>query len=152
MNIIDAYHEEFLRSRFPLPTEGQVQELENNLGATLPDSYRKFLLTYNGAYFDRISVKDNDNNEIDGLDVLYGINSTHPSAELGRDADVFDDNDPVVLLPIGYGACGVLFCMYVDFEDGRGEVIAKKPFQDNYVFFENDIFAFFQENVFPVVE
>lgn len=152
MNINDAYREEYLRSRFSLPTEKMVETLENSLAMTLPDSYREFLLKFNGAYFDRLVVRDNDSIAIDGLDVLYGINSTHPSGELGQHVNVFDDNVPVILLPIGYGACGVMFCMYVDFEAGRGEVIAKRPSQSDFVFFEKDIFAFFQDNVFPVDE
>ena len=152
MNISDAYRDEFLRSRFPLPTEEMVQDLENRLGVTLPDSYRTFILDFNGSFFDRLAVKDNDNNGIDGLDVLYGINSTHPSGELGRNVDIFDNNAPVIILPIGFGACGVVFCMYVAFEEERGEIVGKWPSKDEYIFFFYYVYAFFEKNVFPVVE
>lgn len=86
-----------------------VKDLEKSLSVALPDSYREFLLKFNGAYFDRLVVFNDDINIINGLDVLYGIHSTHQSGELGRNVNIFDDNDPVLLLPVGHGACGFFF-------------------------------------------
>ena len=151
MDLHDAYRECFLRSRFPLPTEEEVQNLEKKLAIALPESYRSFLLGFNGGYFHKLDIRVESHDYKDRLDVLDGIVSTHPSVELGRTSsiNILDDNDPVIILPIGYTTRGFLLLTFVDFEEERGEIYGKRPSSDEYIFLGEDIISFFRDSVFP---
>jgi hypothetical protein len=119
MNIIQAAYEAFCRTRFPLPSESQVADLERRLGVPLPPDYREFLLHYNGGYFTEPDIIPPEEGcpEI-ALSFLGGINATNPSAELcspgGLTPAIFDDNDPPQMLPIGYTPMGNLLFMTVE--------------------------------------
>jgi hypothetical protein len=65
---------------------------------------------------------------VDGLDVLYGIGASHHSAELGANVDLFDDNDPVSVLPIGYTVMGNL--IFIGTSPDEYVIAVKKAFSD----------------------
>ena len=152
MEIEEVYQSSYLRSRLPPASESQVAELENRLGISLPDSYRNFIIQYNGAFFQNLSIKSPDDNYDDGLDAIWGLNSEKPSREIGSQnlISIFDDNeDPVIIFPIGYTNMGVLLLTFVDFEEERGQVYGKYPSQDEFVFLGDNIESFFHDYVTP---
>ncbi len=117
-NVAEAYRK-FCLVHFPLPSETQVRNLERKLGVNLPADYRRFLLEFNGGFFSepRITPTSADC-PLDRLTVMAGINPKEPSADLGApgvfNPATFDDNDPPVLLPIGYTMMGNLIFMVVE--------------------------------------
>lgn len=48
---IESAYQQFSRKRFPLPTEAEVAALESKVKIRFPDDFRRFLLEYNGGYF-----------------------------------------------------------------------------------------------------
>jgi hypothetical protein len=138
MTSIEYGYEAFTDERFPLPTEKQVANLEARWHIDLPSDYRRFLLEYNGGYFTEPQiVPSNPDCPIDRLNNLAGIGATHPSAELGGtgtyNPDLFDNNDPPILLPIGYTLMGNLIYLVTESE-GRGVIGLKKAYTN--VFFD----------------
>ena len=51
MNPIELAYHRFNCERFPLPSETQVRALEQRIKVELPVDYRKFILEFNGSYF-----------------------------------------------------------------------------------------------------
>ena len=141
---IKAAYKAFCKTRFPLPTERQVADLEDGLGIQLPPDYREFILRYNGGFFNEPDiVPPSDNCPKDCLTSLYGIGALHPSAELHplRAFD-FEDNDPVVVLSIGYTLMGNLLWM-ITHEEDRGSIGLKKAWSDDNFFLAEGIEEFF---------
>lgn len=126
-NNIRSVYEAFPIERFPLPSEEDVSNLEARLKISLPPHYRRFLLEYNGGCFsdpNPYMTPLHKECPVDGLDALWGIGATRTFAELGHDVDLFDDNEPLIVLPIGYTGMGNLLYMPVG-EDGNGSVCLK---------------------------
>src|SRR5262249_30399636 len=145
MKSIEVAYRAFCEERFPLPSEEQVADLEQRLGVLLPLDYRQYLLEYNGGFFtepDIVSpVKDCP---LDRLRHMYRIGATHPTAELASEADLalFDDNDPLEVLPIGYTLMGNLILLITHPED-RGCIVMKKAFSDESFYLAGGIEEFF---------
>jgi len=132
--IENAYHR-FSTKRFPLPSEAQVYELEQRIGVTLPGDYRQLVLRFNGGYFKCPEITPvGDGCPLDALKVLYGIGASHETAELATRLDLvlFDDNDPLKILPIGRTGMGGLIILDVAPGDGNGAVFLKKAWGDFY--------------------
>lgn len=102
------------RERLPLPSEEQVAALESRLRVELPDDYRQYLLEFNGGVFENPEIISADE-EIPrrGLELMYGVASPTPPLDLGRPWQIalFDDNDPLIALPIGDTAFGDLIIL-----------------------------------------
>jgi hypothetical protein len=147
MEAIERAYQLFCRRRFPLPSEKQVADLELRLGIVLPGDYREFLLRFNGGYFfePRI-VPPVEGCPSDCLDVLAGIGATDPSAELGSpdgfSPDIFDDNEPPQILPIGYTLMGSLIFL-ITHADDNGWVGLKKADSDDSFLIGKTIEEFF---------
>jgi hypothetical protein len=134
MSTIDLAYSRFSKTCFPLPSERDVMDLEQRLGISLPEDYRDFLLRYNGGYFTEPVIEPPDLGTLrDRLTHLKGIGASHPTAELGRPRDLalFDDNDPLEILPIGYTIMGGLIFL-VAHADGFGEIGLKAAFGRSY--------------------
>ena len=145
MGIIEAAYRNFCKERFSLPTEQQIADLERRIGVALPQDYREFILGYNGGYFDEPNIVPViEGCPRDGLDSLFGIGSTHPSSELASEfyLDLFDDNYPVEVLPIGGTPLGALILLITHPED-RGAIMLKVAFGDSY-FLARGIDGFFE--------
>jgi len=101
---IQSVYDAFAVERFPLPSEEQVSDLESRLGIPLPLHYRKFILEFNGGFFREpkpLIAPVHEELRWYELDGLWGIAAAHRHAELGNDTNLFDDNDPPLILPIG---------------------------------------------------
>src|SRR4051812_17999788 len=127
MSAIEAAYQKYCRKRFPLPTEKQVTELEKRIGITFPDDFRQFILNYNGGLVYNPSIEPTKKKcPPHALDVVYGIGASHPSAELASPAHLvrFDDNDPPLVVPIGYTVMGNLLIVLTHPEpEDRGVVM-----------------------------
>ncbi|QDU44930.1 SMI1 / KNR4 family protein [Symmachiella dynata] len=106
MSISNAY-EKFCTTRFPNITEKDVTYLEDEIGVALPKDYRKYLLEFNGGYFDEPLITPPEKTWPNSwLESMYGIRAPHNFAEIGLLGDIltFDDNvpgSPPVIVPIG---------------------------------------------------
>jgi hypothetical protein len=121
-------------------------DLEVKLRIELHPDYRRFLLDFNGGYFnDPDIIPLNPNCPTDCLSNLGGIGATYQSAELGArvyNPDNFDNNDPPILLPIGYTLMGNLIYLVTSDQD-RGVIGLKKAYVDEYFDLAEGIEAFF---------
>ena len=130
---IDYAYARFARERFPLPTEAQLVALERRIGVTLPEDYRRFILAFNGGYFDEPDIEAaSEGCPEDALTFLSGIGASHPEAELGNDADlaVFDDNDPPKVVVVGATIMGGLIVLETVAGEDRGSIYLKQAYGD----------------------
>lgn len=143
-NISRAYYE-FCTTKFPLPSAERVAELEKQLGIALPAEYRQFLLDFNGGIFNEPQIEPSiEGCPTDRLTFLKGIAASTPVAELGSDVDLFDDNDPPHVLPIGATLMGNLLYMVTDPDDEcPGWIGLKLAFRRKSFWLADDIESFF---------
>jgi len=148
MNTIDAGFERYCQERFPLPSEEQIANLESRLSVLLPPSYRQFIAKYNGGFFCEPTIRSEERDcPTDRLTFLGGFNPTHPTAQLGGGSispKMFDDNYPVLILPIGYTIMGNLLFIVTDpAGDDRGWIELKIAFQQKSYFLAETMEDFF---------
>jgi cell wall assembly regulator SMI1 len=137
MNLDYVYHK-FCEKRFPLPSEKDVESLEERIGIELPPDFREYVLLHNGGYFNEPQIIPPQEYEqdcpIDRLRYMQGINASHPTAELATEIDLslFDDNDPPEVVPIGYTIMGNLILLLTYPEPETYGHIMLKTFTDYY--------------------
>jgi hypothetical protein len=145
MTAIDDAYRRFARVRFPLPTEDQLADVEQRIGVVFPDDYRRFILEFNGGYFDDPVIRPVEEAcpEVI-LACLSGIGASHEYAELGEPStlSLFDDNDPPKIVPIGYTIMGGLILLDTAPGEGRGAIYYKQAFGDFY-FLADSVEEFF---------
>lgn len=135
MTTIENVYERFAVERFPLPSEGQVAELERRIGVKLPNDYREFLLHFNGGYFNEPEITPvGEGCPQDSLEILFGIGASHEEAELARELHLalFDDNDPPKIIPIGRTGMAGLIILDTAPGEGQGAIFLKKAYGDFY--------------------
>jgi len=128
MSSIEYAYARWARKRLPLPTEQQVAELESRLGVELPEDYRQYLLEFNGGVFEDPEIlSPEDGFPQRGLEVMYGVDSQLDGTRLGEPWQIalFDDNDPLIALPIGDTAFGDLIILATATEN-RGVIYFKQ--------------------------
>jgi SMI1 / KNR4 family (SUKH-1) len=150
MTPIQIAYDRFCRKRFPLPSEGQLFLLQRQIGVTLPQGYSRFILQFNGGYFDEPTITPvRAGCPTECLDSLYGIGASHPSSELGDPADIalFDDNSPPKILPIGRTAVGGLILLDTAPGYENGTIYLKEAWGTSFFLAENieGFFALLQE-------
>jgi len=150
MSIIDDAYRRFLKERFPLPTAAQVAALEERIHVQFRDDYRRFLLDFNGGYFQCPEISPvGEQCPLETLQILFGLNPSHSEAELGRpgDAVLFDDNDPPKILPVGRTGMGGLIILDTAPGDGQGAIFLKQAYGDFYYLADGieDFFALLRE-------
>jgi hypothetical protein len=109
-------------------------DVEKRIGVRLPDGYREFLARYNGGSFNEPDIIPTvENCPEDCLTFMHGIGASFECAELANEADLalFDDNNPVQILPIGGTMMGGLIILATYFDD-CGNIFYKKAFGDFY--------------------
>jgi hypothetical protein len=119
--------------------------LERRIQVTFPESYRRFLLEYNGGFFRDPGIAPvGDGCPDDSLTELYGIGASDPCAELGDSASLalFDGNDPPVIVPIGYTIMGGLIILVTD-PEGYGAILLKEAYGD-FFYLADGIEEFFE--------
>ncbi len=135
MDPIEHAYQRFVITRFPLPTEEQVRALERQIHVELPDDYRRFILRFNGGYFNEpVITPVGQACPEDSLAYLSGIGAPHEEAELGNPSDMslFSDNDPPKIMPIGATPLGSLIILDTAPGEERGTIYFKKAFGDFY--------------------
>ena len=145
MNPIELAYARFNCERFPLPTETQVRALEQRIRVELPADYRKFVLEFNGGYFNDPEITPvEDERTQEAISFMSGIGASHDEAELGdpQMISLFDDNDPPKIMPIGGTPFGGLIILDTAPGEGRGNIYLKKARGDFY-FLADDIEGFF---------
>ena len=133
MTIEEAYRR-FSTERFGIPSEEQIGELETRIGVVFPDDYRRFVLEFNGGYFNEPEITPvGEGCPHDALTCLHGIGAPHHRGELARPSRLalFDDNDPPIIVPIGHTSMGGLIILITEAE-GRGEIFFKEAFGGFY--------------------
>jgi len=131
----------FAIERFPLPKDAEIANLEQKLGTSFPDSYRRFLLRFNGAYFDDSKLSLHIAGIDDSLRLISGLNATVPTAAVGNsdDIDLLEDNSPIRLLPIGYTTLGNLVLLNLV---QNGKVVLKVAYSGESFDVADDILEF----------
>ena len=143
MNIIENAYRRFSERRFPLPSEDQVAALERQMHAPLPADFRRFILEYNGGIFNEPDITPTTEDcPDDRLTVLNGIGADYHGDVLGADVSLFDGNDPVLILPIGYTLMGNLLVVFIG-DDDDGYIYMKKAGADNFYELAENIEGFF---------
>jgi hypothetical protein len=135
MTTIENAYAQFAKERFPLPSEGQLAELERRIGVRFAEDYRELILKFNGGYFIEPEITPvGDGCPQDTLEILFGIGASHSEAELARPLDLtlFDDNDPLKIIPIGRTGMGGLIILDTAPGDGNGAIFLKQAFGDFY--------------------
>jgi hypothetical protein len=127
-----------IKTQFPIPLESDITEFELKYQFTLPPSYKKFILNFNGGSFRNVVVSFG-NGKSDMLTYLHGINATFEDAELGEDLDLFTNNSPPSILPIGGTGFGTLILL-----DVEGRVLYQEASSDSFELLESSLDAFFQ--------
>ena len=134
MSAIEYAYTNFGTKRFGLPSESQLDELEQRIHVRFPEDYRRFVLEFNGGYFNEPEITPvGEGCPQDGLTCLHGIGSSHWDSELGEASRLalFDDNDPPLIVPIGDTETGGLIILITE-PEGRGEVFLKQAFGEFY--------------------
>ncbi len=145
MTTIESAYARFAKERFPLPTEQQLADLEQRIGIRFAEDYREFILKFNGGYFKRPEITPvGEGCPPATLDIMYGIGASHREAELAQPVDLtlFDDNDPLKILPIGTTGMGGLIIIDTAPGDGNGAIYFKQEFGD-FHYLVDGIEAFF---------
>jgi hypothetical protein len=136
MSAIQQVYDGFSTKRFPEISENEVAGLEARIRISLPKEYRRYLLAYNGGYFsDPIIDPEGGNCPNEGLSYMCGIGALDGVAELANDThlSLFDDNDPLTILPIGATATGGLILLNTCRDpDEFGAVGIKIAFGESY--------------------
>ncbi len=138
--MIETAYRRFCRERFASPSETQVASLERRIGVNFPDDYRQFLLDYNGGYFTEPQiVPPSDECPRDRLTFMHGIGASHPTADLAEASALllFDDNDPPLVVPIGYTLDGGHDPVVHAPGEATGGVIYKQAFGDCFFLAES---------------
>jgi hypothetical protein len=135
MTTIKNVYERFSVKRFPLPSEAQLAQLETRIGVRFPEDYRRFVLEFNGGYFNEPEITPvGEGCPLDTLEILCGIGASHSEAELATPSDLvlFDDNDPPKIIPIGRTGMAGLIILDTAPGEGQGAIFLKKAFGDFY--------------------
>jgi len=128
MNVIEHGYAQFCTERFPFASEEQIRLLETRIGAEFPPDYRRFVAEFNGGYFCEPDIEPVVADcHRDRLTALHGIGAPMRFAELANDADLglFEENDPLEILPIGVTMMGGLIILVMHDEDA-GAILLKK--------------------------
>lgn len=134
MTTIDYAYNRFCIEHFPLPRESNIAHLEARIGVLLPEDFRRYVLEFNGGYFDDPDiVPPSVECPVEALTFISGIGASHIEAELGRPSDLslFDNNNPPEILPVGTTPLGGLIILSLK-PESCGEIWYKQAYGDFY--------------------
>ncbi len=144
---IEFIYKSHVSTQFLIPSEKQVLELESRIGVKLPESLRRFILQHNGGFFKDLefTIKIGNAQRAERLDFISGVNAQIPVAELGRheDLEIFENNVPPRLLPIGYTAMGSMPLVSTQ-QDDSGTIYLKFAHDERIFFLAENIFEFLE--------
>lgn len=144
---IEGLYQKYCNERFSLPSILEIGTFEGRLGVPLPLHYRDYLLAFNGGCFDDPMVGDDESDwPCFSLSIFYGLGATGKAADLARptNLNVFSNNHPFQILPIGCTPGGFLILLVTD-PDGEdyGDVLLK-TFDETY-FVAKSMREFFEQ-------
>lgn len=143
---VEQAYREFCRERFSPTSEKRIIDLEQKIGVRLPDEYRHYLLSYNGGAFnDPIMPVAEDGCPEDCLDVMFGIVEDPIGCNLASpgNLNLFDDNHPAIILPIGYSLMGNLLVLRTEPGEELGWILLKIQDSDDYFVLAKSLDDFF---------
>lgn len=107
----------------PLSYE-KLKQFEVETGATLPESYREFLIQYNGGQPspDAFPIQDMPLNEYGIIQALLGIETGHEWNDLRSDYNDLRGRMPATFVPIAYTPSGDFLCLDIQ-ADGTAPVV-----------------------------
>ena len=108
----------------PPISESDIQALEGQLGARLPDSYRTFLLEHNGGKPSSDIFFISEREGTDSLRFLFGM-ADHEYYSLTDQIRGFSNWIPANFIPIGCDDFGNVICLSI-----KGEDVGKVYFWD----------------------
>ncbi|MBK9260029.1 MAG: SMI1/KNR4 family protein [Polyangiaceae bacterium] len=105
---------EVMEDPFGTITIDAITQFESRRNLSLPDEYKRFLLTSNGGrpVPDAFDVPGWAH-ENSGMQAFFGV-QTGNSYDLERELDVYDDRIPRDLLPIGCDSFGNIICLGIE--------------------------------------
>ncbi|XSG77251.1 SMI1/KNR4 family protein [Herpetosiphon llansteffanensis] len=121
----------------PPATDQQLAKLEARIGYPLPETYRTFLRTTNGGRPNPIVFSIKGKWITEGhVNVFSSVDPTDPHHYIHRDLDIFGDEIPATMLPIGSDPGGNLICISL-----AGETTGQIFFWDHDTFEDDDPFS-----------
>jgi hypothetical protein len=133
---MESWQEATKYCRFPnKPVSlASVQKIESQLEIVLPEDYRSYLMEFNCGTFRKLDFAvASPENSTDRLQSLFGIEEGIVGDEyLGDEGDLelFDDNWPLRILPIGLTELSYMLLMR--FEAGEfQEILMKRPYDSD---------------------
>lgn len=136
------------------PTESEVCSFERTLNATLPESYRKFLINENGGRPDlnkSFLIGNKGLSEDISVHYFFGLHSGRIGS-LEKKLSIFKGRIPTGFVPIGCDPFGNLFLIQISGEN-HGKIFfwdhereTESPAMDN-ISFVADSFEAFVENL-----
>jgi hypothetical protein len=102
-----------IEEKGPPLSEADVLSLEKYLGTSLPDQYRRFLLSCNGGRpsLDVVTIPNLRGGEKTDLQVFFGLGRPHESSDVRWNFKTFSGRVPRGLLPVACDSGGSLFCL-----------------------------------------
>jgi hypothetical protein len=136
------FYARFCAKRFSLPSSADLKTLEEHCRVYLPADFRNFLLRFNGGEFLDPSFYVKEINKTFGLSLLFGC-GIGGSYDLINNVDLFEENIPTLILPIGSTTGNSLLLLVTeDFE--RGSIRIKEPWLETSVFVAKDFDDFLE--------
>jgi SMI1-KNR4 cell-wall len=105
-------------------TEEDVRSLEHEIGFSLPEDYRRFLLRYNGGIPrpGAFRIRGMPGNPYGVIQVFFGIDRDIDSSNLKWNYEVFSQDGPADLLPVACTPSGDVICL-TSSGQGAGSVV-----------------------------
>jgi hypothetical protein len=127
----------------PPVTPQRISEVEADLGVKFPDSYRMFLLKYNGGLPtpDVLAIEGAPGSPTD-VQVFFGINRDVESSDLQWNKQTFADRLAGSCLPIACDSGGNLFCLA---EEGRVIYVDLEAREPTHYFVAKNFDAFMEQ-------
>ena len=135
------FYRNFCTRAFALPKEEKLRNLEGYCRVKLPESFRRFVLEHNGGEFSEPSFFVKELGKGFGLATLFGC-GTEDSNDLIQNVDLFDDNIPTIILPIGCTSGNSLLLLVTE-DLEKGSIRLKEPWVDGSVFVAKNLDEFF---------
>src|SRR5690606_14031044 len=104
-------------------------------GVRLPDEYRRYLLSYNGGSFNMPIMNARDEQcPKNCLHLMFGMVDRPQACNLADSVNLnlFDDNYPAIILPIGDTPTGNLLILRTEPDEELGWILLKIQNSDDY--------------------
>jgi hypothetical protein len=131
MKEIASAYKRFATERFRLPSKKQLLVFERRIKSKLPSDFRQYVLEFNGGIFEYSEiVPDHDECPSSRLSDTNGLGSRYKCFELNqpRGWNLFDDNDPPKIIPIGGTPMGDFIMLVTELGETPGAILFKQAF------------------------